>query len=121
MRPNLISCHLAVRVDRQENVDNIVGQCPPIVRKARRLARSIGKNVWQQLSRDGPCVLRRVSACMFQFVREDANEPIIIRWLSAEVRFPFLSNKENRLHRSSTPLDLDPAFSIFNQYATPNS
>src|SRR5215470_486804 len=121
MRSNPISCHLAVRVHRQENVDDIVGECPAIVRKARRLARPIRKNVWQQLSRDGPCVLRRVAACMFQFVCENADEAIIIRWLSAEVRLPLLSNKENRLHRSSTSLDLDPTLSIFNQYATPNS
>ena len=52
VRPNLISCHLPVCEDREENVDNIVGECPAIVRKGRRAARVIGKNVWQQLSRD---------------------------------------------------------------------
>ena len=31
MRPNLISCHLSVREHKKENVDNIIGQCPPIV------------------------------------------------------------------------------------------
>ncbi len=33
-----------------ENVDNIVGQCPAIVRKARRGARVIGKNIPQHSS-----------------------------------------------------------------------
>src|SRR5215472_2143042 len=121
VRPNLVFCHLAVCVDRQEDIDNIVGEFPAIVRKPHRLMRVIRKNVWQQLSGDSCRVLRGIAACVFQFVCEDANEAIIIRWLSAEVRFSFLSNKENRLHWSSTPLDLDPAFSIFNQYATPNS
>jgi hypothetical protein len=51
VRPYLISCHLPIREYREENVDNIIGQCPAIVRKARRTARVIGKNVWQQLSR----------------------------------------------------------------------
>src|SRR5215471_305059 len=102
MRSNPISCHLAVRVHRQENVDNIVGECPAIVRKARRLARVIGQNVWQQLSRDSLRLVRRIAACMFQFVREDADETIIVRRLSAKVRLPLISNEENRLHWSST-------------------
>ena len=34
VRPNFISCHLSMRERGQKNVDNIVGQCPAIVRKA---------------------------------------------------------------------------------------
>src|SRR5436309_5318685 len=121
VRPNLISCHLSVREHRQENVDNIVGQCPAIVRKARRAARVIWKNVWQQLSRDAHGVLRPIAARVFQFVREDANEAIIIRRLPVEVRLPLLSGEENRLQWPSTPVCLDPAFSSFVQYASPKS
>src|SRR5436853_3978534 len=91
--PNLI-CYVSVRVYRKEKIDNIIGQRPAIVRKARRLARMIGKNIRQQLSCDGLCVPRRITACMFQFVREDANEAIIIRRLPAEVRLPLLSDEE---------------------------
>src|SRR5947207_2206312 len=57
VRPDLVSCHLSVREHGQEPVDDIVGQCPPIVRKARRSARVIRQNVCQQLSRDAYCVL----------------------------------------------------------------
>src|SRR5215470_12215749 len=38
VRPNLV-CHVSARVHRKENIDNVVGQCPAIVRKARRAAR----------------------------------------------------------------------------------
>src|SRR5215471_20110125 len=72
--PNLISCHIAVREHSEEHVDNIVGQCSAIVRKARRAARVIEKHVWQQRSRGAYCVLRRIAARVFQCVREDANE-----------------------------------------------
>jgi len=46
VRPNFIR-HVSVRVHRKENVDNVVGQRPAIVWIAHRLARVIGKNVWQ--------------------------------------------------------------------------
>src|ERR1051326_2010464 len=61
VRPNLI-CHASVGVKREEKIDNIIGQRPAIVRKARRLVRMIGKNVWQQLSCYGLCVLRSIAA-----------------------------------------------------------
>lgn len=121
MRPNLVSCHLPVREYREENVDNIVDECPAILRKGYWSARVVGKNVWQQLSRHAHCVLPRIAARVFQLVREDANETIIIRWLPVEVRLPLLSGEENRLHWSSTPVCLDPAFSSFVQCASPKS
>ena len=37
MRPNLVFCHLAVCTARQENIDNVVGQRPIIMRSANRL------------------------------------------------------------------------------------
>src|SRR5215831_15696913 len=116
---NCISCHLAVREHSEEHVDNIVGQCPAIVRKARRAARVIEKHVWQQRSRDAYCVLRRIATRVFQLVREDANEALIIRWLPVEVCLPRLSGKEHRLQWPSTPVCLDPAFCRFVQCARP--
>src|SRR6266849_6456105 len=120
VRPNLI-CHVSVRVYREEKIDNVIGQRPAIVRKARRLARIIGKNIWQQLSCDGLCLLRSIAACVFQLVREHADEAIIIRWLPVEVCLPHLSNEENRLQWPSTPVCLDPAVSGFVQRASPQS
>jgi hypothetical protein len=58
---------------------------------------------------------------VFQFVREDVNEAIVIRWLPTEIRLPLLSGQENRLHRSSTPVCLDPAFLGFVHCASPKS
>ena len=40
VRPNLLFCHLAVCIARQENIDNVVGQRPIIVRSANRLGYS---------------------------------------------------------------------------------
>src|SRR3989442_8000853 len=87
VRSNLI-CHVLVRVYRKEKIDNVIGQRPAIMRKARRLTRMIGKNIWQQLACEGLCVLRSIAACVFQLVREHADEAIIIRWLPAEVSLP---------------------------------
>src|SRR6266576_2823247 len=99
VRPNLIR-HVSVRVYRKEKIDNVIGQRPAIVRKASRLARTIGKNIRQQLSCDGLCVLRSIAAGVFQLVSEHADEAIIIRWLPVEVCLPLLSNEENRLQWS---------------------
>src|SRR5262249_34367383 len=113
--------HPSIRVHSQENIDSIVSECPAIVRMAHRLARIIGKNVWQQFSRDGRCVLRRITARVLQFVREHTNEAIIICRFPAEVRLPLLSNEENGLHWSSTTICLDPAAASFVHCASPNS
>src|SRR5882724_11819140 len=64
VRPNLI-CHVSVGVYREEKIDNVIGQRPAIVRKASRLVCVIGKNIWQQLSCDGLCVLQSIAACVF--------------------------------------------------------
>src|SRR6266480_3856260 len=112
VRPNLI-CHVSVRVYREEKIDNVIGQRPAIVRKARRLARMIGKNIRQQLSCDGLCVLRSIAACVFQLVREHADETIIIRRLPAEVSLPLLSDEENRLQWSGASVCLDPPLPSF--------
>src|SRR5882672_6754836 len=119
VRSNLI-CHVSVRVYRKEKIDNVIGQRPAIVRKARRLARMIGKNIWQQLSCDGLCVLRSIAARVFQLVREHADETIIIRRLPAEVSLPLLSDEENRLQWSCTSVCLDPAFPSFVHRASPD-
>jgi len=55
-------------------IDNVVGQRPAIVRITHRLARIIDKNVRQQFSRNVLCLVRRVAARVFQFVREDARD-----------------------------------------------
>src|SRR6267142_4574529 len=120
VRPNLI-CHASVRVQRKENVHNIVSECPAVVRKGYRAARIIGENVWQQRSRDAFGVLRRVAARVFQFVCEHADKTIIICWVSAEVFRSLLAGKENRLQGSSTAVCLDPAVCSLVHCASPDS
>src|SRR5262249_38658931 len=97
MWPNLISCHSPIRKQREKGVDNTVDQGPAVLGIGRRAARVIGREVGQQLSRQALRVLGCVAACAFQFVREDANEAIIVRWPPAEVRLLLLSGEEDRL------------------------
>src|SRR2546423_3800173 len=58
---------------------------------------------------------------VFQFVREHADEAIIICWVPAEVLLSLLARKENRLQGSSTAVCLDPAVYSFVHCASPNS
>src|SRR6266850_5773696 len=108
VRPNLV-CYVSVRVHRKENVGNVIGQRPAIVRKGNRAARIIGENVWQQRFREAYGILRRVAARVFQFVREHTDEATIICWVSGEVILPLLAGKENRLQGFSTAVCLNPA------------
>src|SRR6266481_756899 len=119
VRPNLI-CHVSVRVYRKEKIDNVIGQSPAIVGKARRLVWMIRKNVWQQLSCDGLCILRSIAARVFQLVREHTDETIVIRRVPAKVSLPLLSDEENRLQWSGTSVCLDPSFPSFVHGASPD-
>jgi hypothetical protein len=47
---------------------------------------------------------------MFQFVRKDANEAIVVDGLTVEVSFSVLSEEKNCLHRPSAAVCLDPPF-----------
>src|SRR5216683_916510 len=119
VRPDLIG-HVSVRVHRKENVGNVIGQRPAILRKGYRAARIKGENVWQQRFRDGFGVLRRVATRVFQFVREHAYEAIIICWVSAEVFGSLLAGKENRLQGPSPTVRLNPAVCSLVHCASPN-
>jgi len=54
-----------IRERRQKNVDNIIGQCPAIVRKPHWGQWVIGKHVWQQRSRRPLLRPRRIAARVF--------------------------------------------------------
>src|SRR5262249_35343936 len=102
-------------------IDDIICESTAIFRKRSRTSSVIGKSVRQQLFRQADCVLSRIAARMFQLMREDANEPIIIGRLPVEIRLPFFSDEKNCLHRSSTALCLAPAFQSFFHCAGPHS
>src|SRR5713101_970973 len=120
VRPDLIR-YVSVRVHRKENVGNVIGQRPAILRKGYRAARIIGENVWQQRFRDAFRILRRVATRVFQFVCEYADEAIIICWVPAEVFRSLFAGKENRLQGPSTAVCLDPAVHSLVHCASPNS
>src|SRR5258706_15178495 len=96
VRPNLIR-HVSVRVHRKENVGNVIGQRPAIVRKGNRAARIIGENVWQQRFREAYGILRRIAAGMFHFVCEYADEASTICRASPDVFRSLLAGTETPL------------------------
>src|SRR5262249_39530969 len=49
------------------------------------------------------------------------DEALVVRWFPAEVRQSLVSGEENRLHWSSTPVCLHPAFSGLFHCASPKS
>src|SRR5262249_32842957 len=102
-------------------IDDIIGESTAIFRKRSRTSSVIGKSVRQQLFRQADCVLSRIAARMFQLMREDANEPIILGRLPVEIRFPLFSHEKNCLHRSPTALCLAPASYGFFHCASPDS
>src|SRR5580658_3855782 len=119
MRPDLISRYLPVRQHREKSIYNIVRECPTIVRKARRSARVIGKNVWQQLFGYADRLGWRVAARVFQLMREDANKSIIFGRLPIQVRYSLFSRQENRLQRSPAAICLKPALRGMVQCTSP--
>jgi len=121
VRPDLISCHLPVRQHQEENIDNIVGKCPTIVRKGHWAARVVGKNAWQQLSGFADRFLSRITARVFQLMGEDADEPIIFGRMPVQVRCSLFSRQENCLQWSPAAICLDPAFSSLVHCASPKS
>src|SRR5262245_25294878 len=58
---------------------------------------------------------------MFQLMREDTNESLIIGRLPVEIRFPLFSDEKNCLHRSRTALSLAPACGGFFHCPGPDS
>src|SRR6476469_7146361 len=90
------------------------------MRVANRLARIVGKNVRQQRSRDVLCLLRRVAARVFQFVREHTNKAVIGGRFAEEVILFLFSREEDRLQWSATSIRLDPAVASFVHGARPD-
>src|SRR3954454_2491151 len=119
--PHVVSRDLAVREHRNEQVHDIVGECPPIARVQRGPRRLIRQDVWQQRRRDSRCFFRRVPSRMFQGVRERGDETRISRRLSTEIRRLLRTRQENGLRRPSTPVGLNPFALLTVQRTRPQS
>src|SRR5580658_1805266 len=95
--PYLILCHLSIGKERQEEIYDIVGECPAIVRVGRRPRGIIVEDVRQHGPGDPRCFRRRISSGVLQRVREDGDETAIVRWLRSEIGGVLLAGKEGSL------------------------
>ena len=83
--PYLILRHLSICEDGKEEIDDVVGECPAIVREGRRPRGIIGEDVRQQGPCHPRCFLRRIPTRVLQRVREDGDETGIVRRLRGEI------------------------------------
>ena len=108
MRAYVIPRHLPICEERKEDIYDVVGERPAIVRIGRRPRGLIVEHVRQQGSRDPRCFLLRVTTGVLQRVREDRDETGIVRWLRSEIGSFLLASKEGSLIWPRAPVRLDP-------------
>src|SRR6266481_2202812 len=106
--PNLISCHLPVREDTEEDIGDVVVECPAIVREGRGARGVVAQDVRQQCPCHPPCFLLSISTRMLQRVREDENEAGIVRRLSGQVGSVLLAGEKGSLVGPRAAIRLDP-------------
>ena len=108
VRPYLISRHLSICEERKEEIYDVVGECPAIVRVGRRPRGIIVEDVRQQGPGDPRCFRRRISTRVLQRVREDGDETGIVRRLRSEIGGVLLAGKEGSLIGPRTAIRLNP-------------
>jgi hypothetical protein len=97
VRPYFIFRHLSIGKERKEEIYDVVGECPAIVRVGRWPRGIIVEDVRQQRSGNPRCFRWRISAGVLQRVREDRDKTGIVRWLRSEVGGVLLAGKEGSL------------------------
>ena len=93
----LIVRHLSIGKERKEEIYDVIGECPAIVRVRHRQRGIVVEDVRQQCSGDPRCFRRRISAGVLQRVREDGDEAGIVGRLRGEIRAVLLAGKEGSL------------------------
>src|SRR5208283_1034998 len=93
----LILLHLSIGEERKEEIYDVVGERPAIVRVRRRPRGIIVEDVRQHGRGDPRCFRRRISAAVLQRVREDGDKTGIARWLRSEIGGVLLAGKEGSL------------------------
>ena len=122
VRPNVVSCHLPVGENSEEDIRNVVDEPAAVVREGHGTFGVVAQEVRQQFSGHPLGFFRLIPAGVFQSVREDRNETCIVRWLPGEVRVVLLAGKKGSLVGSRPAIRLDPAPTgavCWNQRASP--
>jgi hypothetical protein len=97
VRPNLISCYLSIREDSEEDIRDVVRECPAIIGERRWSCGVIAQKVRQQCLCHPRGLVWLIPTCMLQRMREDGNETSIVRRFPSEVRSVLLAGKEGSL------------------------
>jgi hypothetical protein len=85
VRPDLILRHLSIREERKEEIHDVVGECPAIVRVDCRPCGVIVEDVRQQGPCDPRCFRCRISTGVLKRVRENGDETGVVRRLRSEI------------------------------------
>src|SRR5260370_29497393 len=99
--PDVISRHLSVGDDGNEDIHNVVGERPAIVGVASWPLGIIKEDVRQQSPGYPRCLLRRIPTRVLQRVREDGDETSIVRRLRSELGAFLRSGEEYQLRGPS--------------------
>src|SRR5262249_24771605 len=98
--------HLAVGEDSQESAASVIGECSAVGKASG--ARGIIRQYFRQQHRGGPLrLVRLISSCMLESVRENGKEAAVVHRLAREVGVPVLAGEEDGLCRQRTAIDLD--------------
>src|SRR5271165_4771090 len=108
MGPDHVLRYLSICEERKEEIYDVVGERPAIVRVGRRPRGIVVEDVRQQGSRDPRCFRRRISTGMLQRVREDRDEAGIVRGLPSEIGAVLLAREERGLIWARTAVRLNP-------------
>src|SRR6185369_1821008 len=104
----LILGHLSIREQRKEEIYDVIGERPAIVREGRRPRGIIVEDVRQQRSGDPRCLRRRISTGVLQRVRKDGDETGIVLRFRSQIGGILLAGKKGSLIRPRTAIRLNP-------------
>jgi len=97
VRPDLILRHLSICKERKEEIHDVVGKCPAIVRVDCRPCGVIVEDVRQQGPCDPRCFRWRISTGVLQRVRENGDETGVVRRLRSEIGGVLFAGEEGSL------------------------
>ena len=92
-----MSCVTFPFESREEEIHDVVGECPPILGVDCRPCGVIGKDVRQQRPSDARCFRRRISTGVLQRVRENGDEARVVRWLRSKIGGVLFAGEEGSL------------------------
>src|ERR1700733_344120 len=101
--------HFSICEDRDEAVEDVVGQCPAIARIGCRARGVEAHGVRQERPCYPPCCLRRIPSYVLQRVRKDGDETGVVCRCRGEVSSSLVAGKEDSLRRPRATICLNPA------------